>query len=417
MRASRPSFAPHSAQFCRLFHAGLALGKRFNEAQMHNQRDQNTLRSKGAAQNQSELQAEREANLRAEFQATSVIDAPLESPSVSADQTASARPVQTEACLLYRHLPMQDDRRLQSLLERHGLKPIEAQVQHLAPNAPIEQHFQSETHRLTFTHSATPHCASDFQDALRSPYLGAYLGMMASMIERHESFMTLNITALSPEPQTAASYTEQLRLLHALTRAIARATSPMALYWSASSQILTGAQYSALIRVDAPWALFVHPIPQAAGTDREGRALTELRFEGAEHFLGQKVSLAPSALPRADIMRLGLGFIQYCAERQTLIAPGESLGKDRNARVERGPAKDRVDLVARVSHRLLPPPPSNQDYPPTPPRWRSVFVLGGVIAASLALVLGFTLTATGMRAPAQSLALSEITTTVLPAQN
>ncbi|MGH1329713.1 MAG: hypothetical protein ACRBBK_02430 [Paracoccaceae bacterium] len=329
-------------------------------------------------------------------------------------QAADPRPVQTEACLLYRHLPMQDDRRLQALLARHGLMPqTTCAPQTLTDKAPIEQVFESDTHRLTFTHSARPRPASAFQDALRSPYLGAYQGMMAAMIERHESFMTLSITALSSAPQTAATYTAQLRLLHAITRAIASATSPMALYWSASSQILTGAQYSALHRVDTPWALFIHPIPQAAGTDREGRPLTKLKLEGAAHFLGLPVSLAPNALPRADILRLGLGFIQYCAERETMIAPGESLGKDREARVERGPAEDRIDLIARVSHRALPPAPRAPEFAPPPARWRGAFVAAGAIAASFALVVGIALSGAATRATAQSLASSEITTTVL----
>lgn len=367
---------------------------------MQNQGDQNTLRqqSQCTPQHQNEHQN---------------AGAPHRNPAA---HITELRPAKTEACLLYRRRLMQDDPRLQSLLERHGLTALNSTKQPLGPDAPVEQHFESATHRLTFIFSATPRPASDFQDALRSPYLGAYRGMISSMIERHESYMSLRLTSRDPAPQSTEAYTDQLRLLHALTRAIARATSPIALYWSASSQILTGAQYSALIRVDAPWALFVHPIPQAAGTDREGRALTALHLEGAAHFLGQEVSLAPTALPRADILRLGLGFIQYCAERDTMIAPGESLGKDRHARVERGPATDRIDLIARVPFRDLPPAPIAATFAPPPQRWRSAFITGGVVAASLALVAGTTLTATSMHASANNLASSEITTTVLPPQ-
>ena len=199
-----------------------------------------------------------------------------------------------------------------------------------ATPSPHHARWHGPAGQITITTRHSPHPAADFQGALNAPWLGAHRGFLSNMVQHHRASVTLAFAPNDAQGDALA----HLRLLHRLIAAQARDSAPMGLFWAPPTQLLSGAQYNALIDDPQPLALFVHPRPKRVGHDSAGRILTQLDLPEAAALIGHHVRVAPSPLPRADLLQLAWGFVAHCLASDVLPESGRLLHLKKNLTIE-----------------------------------------------------------------------------------
>ncbi|MGC8203440.1 hypothetical protein ACP2AV_12125 [Aliiroseovarius sp. PTFE2010] len=261
---------------------------------------------------------------------------------------------------------------------------------------------------VTWAAVPSPCPAADFTGALNSAYMQDNHGGLGNAVERHRNHIRLCVHG-------SGSLLDRLTLLHALACCAARAAMPMALHWPASGQLLTGPQYMDIAGVTHPWALFVRPVISPAGMDAEGRTLHRLALIGAEDFIGVGLTLAPSPLDRAEMLRIALGSLQRLVETGAAPQTGTMLASSRTARIEGHCVDGHMTLTAHCRARALPAAraPVDTTNPRASKLRRAIAATG--IAAAVALCIG--LASQVMQPPAVAYSIAKIDVSVLPAAN
>ncbi|MEO1731100.1 MAG: hypothetical protein AAFR64_10200 [Pseudomonadota bacterium] len=229
------------------------------------------------------------------------------------------------------------------------------------PGAYVRLFGGGEDLALTFEYVEGPPDLSLFQTALASPVTSILCPDMDDRVKLTANHILLDVAhgplgvvdgqqpiaalieQLGSEGSKAQSeaFTHRLEMLATMTRIACDATTPCAVHWIQSNQLLDPETFESAASAGFPGPLAIHPMlftEQAADEEDSDQApsLTGLQTFGARHWLAREIRVPATALPWSAAYQTLLSFSAMSASAGTdLIADGDTFGPEDGSEVWR----------------------------------------------------------------------------------
>ncbi len=168
-----------------------------------------------------------------------------------------------------------------------------------------------------------PELVEAVQEHQRAILIGVGLGSIPFPLD-HPLITELGMADDLGGAQDQDTFERRLRITQAAALTAMQSLMPSVVHWGQSDQLILGAHFDTLARLDFPLPLYIHPGFHSSGRKYKGSYMTGVNAFGAAQLVGKHVEFSEDSQPMADSYASCLAYVAYARSLGRHLRDGET---------------------------------------------------------------------------------------------